>query len=56
MLGGQGGRGGRGIKCSFHESCGGGIFWSCHGSCPADGQTSEGARGPPGAKGSNGQS
>ncbi len=52
--GGQGGRGGRGIKCKFYESCG--FIGSCSSGCRSNGQTGEAARGPTGAKGSDGQS
>ncbi|KAL9982961.1 hypothetical protein ACROYT_G005076 [Oculina patagonica] len=46
--GGQGGRGGRGIRCRFSERCG---RLTCSSSCRSNGQTSEAARGSPGAKG-----
>lgn len=53
LLGGQGGRGSRGIKCRLViTAC---FYTACAGICNGNGQTAEAARGPRGDNGEAGQ-
>ena len=49
--GGQGGRGGHGIRCYHHRVC---LYTACTGHCYKGGTLPRAARGPPGDKGPDG--